>query len=189
MIRSPVRFRRLLLAVLGFWLIGPAARATVVVPADLSDLVHASRAIVHGRVVAVTATWADGRRRIDTLVTLEVEAYLKGDMGESVTFKVPGGQLGRYRSVMIGAPIFQEGDEVVLFLNAQGSSMPFVLGLSQGVFRVVTDRSTGDRLVIPPPLLSGANAQPIRRGDPALKPLPIDRFGDQIRRLIAGGRP
>lgn len=181
--------RRLVPVVLCALLIAPAVEATVVLPADLSELVRASRAIVHGRVVAMTATWADGRRRIDTLVTVEVEAYLKGDLGETVTIRVPGGQIGRYRSVMIGAPTFHEGDEVVLFLNTQGAAIPYVLGLSQGVFRVVTDASTSDRLVIPPPLVTGADVQPIRRGDPARRPQPIDRFSDQVRRLVAGDLP
>jgi len=51
------------------------------------------------------AEWADGRRRIDSLVTIEAEQYLKGDFGERVTFRVPGGRIGRYRSVMVGAAV------------------------------------------------------------------------------------
>ena len=85
-----------------------------------------ARAIVHGRVIAIEPRWADGRRRIETLVTVHAEEYLKGDLGSEVTFKVPGGQMGPYRSVMVGAPTFQSGDEIVVFLNAQGPTIPWI---------------------------------------------------------------
>ena len=166
---------------------GPAARATVLVPAELGELVRESQAIVHGRVVDVTAVWADGRRRIDSLVTLEVDEYLKGDFGAQVTIRVPGGQIGRYRSVMVGAPSFAEGDEVVLLLGARGPSIPYVLGLSQGVFRVVEDPQTRARVVVPPPLAAGVDVQAVKRGDGARRPLPLDRFTADVRALVAGG--
>lgn len=165
----------------------PAARATVLVPAEFGELVRESQAIVHGRVVGVTAAWADGRRRIDSLVTIEVEEYLKGDLGAQVTIRVPGGQIGRYRSVMVGAPSFAEGDEIVLLLGARGPSYLYVLGLSQGVFRVVEDPQTRARLVVPPPLVAGVEVQPVKRGDVARRPVPLDRFTAEVRALLAGG--
>lgn len=164
-----------------------AARATVILPADLGDLVRGSQAIVHGRVVEVRAVWADGRRRVETLVMLEAEDYLKGNFGETVTVRVPGGQIGRYRSVMVGAPVFTAGDEVVLFLSARGPSIPYVLGLSQGVFRVVDDPPTHGKLVMPPPVVAGVEARPVRRGDAARRPIPLERFSAEVRALAAGG--
>ena len=71
--------------------------------------------------------------------------YLKGNLGEHVTVRVPGGQIGRYRTVFVGAPEFREGDEVVLFLKQAGRSDPYIIGLSQGAFRVVPDARTGRR--------------------------------------------
>lgn len=164
-----------------------AARATVLVPAELGDLVRGSQAVVHGRVVETRAVWADGRRRVDTLVTLEVLGYFKGNFGPDVTFRVPGGTIGRYRSVMIGAPVFNEGDEVVLFLGARGPSMPYVLGLSQGVFRVIDDPQKGGKIVLPPPLVVGVAVEPVRRGDTARRPMPLEGFGDEVRALAGGG--
>jgi hypothetical protein len=164
------------------------AHATVLLPADLSDLVAESTAIVHGRILDVRAEWAEGRRRIDSFVTLGAATYLKGSLGSSVTFKVPGGQLGAYRSVMVGAPSFAVGDEVILFLGNRGPSVPYVLGLSQGVFRVVTDPATGGRFVVPPPLLSqAAEPQRIVRGDGSRRPPSIERFAADVRALVARG--
>lgn len=166
---------------------GPAAlEATVLLPADLTELVRESRAVVHGRVIDVRSEWADGRRRIDSLVTVEAFDYFKGDFGPQVTFRVPGGQIGRYRSVTVGAPVFHAGEEVVLFLSARGPSIPWVLGLGQGVFRVVTDSRSSDRLVTPPALVAGATTEAVRRGAASRRPVPLAEFGDSVRRLAAG---
>src|SRR5512141_1162522 len=105
------------------------ARATVLVPADLAELSRSATAIVRGTVTTVRTEWADGRRRVETIVTLSVDQTLKGGFGRTVSFKVPGGDMGRYRSVMIGAPTFREGEEVVLFLGGQAPALPYLLGL------------------------------------------------------------
>jgi hypothetical protein len=167
---------------------GVATRATVLVPADLGELTRGSRAVLHGRVVEVQAQWTAGRRRIESLVTVAVVAYFKGELGRTVTFRVPGGQIGRYRSVTVGAPVFREGDEVVLFLAARGPSVPYVLGLSQGVFRVVSDPRTARRQVTPPALLAGDAAVAVVRGDVTRRPIDLALFGDAVRRLAAEGR-
>ena len=160
-----------------------AARATVVLPADLSDLVQGSTAIVHGRVTDVRAEWADGRRRIDSYVTVAVATYLKGSLGPTVTFKVPGGEMGAYRSIMVGAPTFSAGEEVILFLGSRGPSVPYVLGLSQGVFRVIADPATSGRLVVPPALVAGEGK--VVRGDPARRTPTIEQFAADVRALMA----
>ena len=83
-----------------------ALRATVLVPAEFREIVSGSQIIVYGRITDVHAEWSDDRRRIDTVVTLDGGAYLKGGPGAVVTFSVPGGQIGRYSNVMVGAPNF-----------------------------------------------------------------------------------
>ena len=45
--------------------------------------------------------------------------------------------MGRYRSIFVGAPEFAVDQRVVVFLGARGPSVPYVLGLSQGVYRIV----------------------------------------------------
>src|SRR5688500_11470348 len=65
------------------------ARATVLVPGDLGDLSRGALAIARGRVVSVEGRWAAAdRRAIETLVTLEADAWLKGDLGRTVQFRV-----------------------------------------------------------------------------------------------------
>ena len=180
-----VRISLLVLVLVG---LSRPARATVIVPADLGDLARDAQAIVRGRVASVEARWTDDRRTIESIVTLEVESTLKGSFGPDVQFRVPGGQLGRFRSLVMGAPEFTVDQRVVVFLGAQGPSMPYVLGMSQGVFRVVLADS-GGWLVTPPALLpSVAGTVPIVRGDPNRRPLPLGDFEQRVRALVGGAK-
>lgn len=162
------------------------ARATVIVPADLGELARDAQAIVRGRVASVEARWTDDRRTIESIVTLEVESTLKGSFGPDVQFRVPGGQLGRFRSLVMGAPQFTVDQRVVVFLGARAPSVPYVLGMSQGVFRVVAADS-GGWLVTPPALLPAvAGTVRIVRGDSNRRPLPLGDFEQRVRALVGG---
>src|SRR5215813_7038506 len=79
-------------------------RATTIVAADLGELSHDALAIARGRVADVQSQWTADRGTVETIVTLEVESYLKGSLGATVRFRVPGGELGRFRSIVVGAP-------------------------------------------------------------------------------------
>lgn len=159
--------------------------ASVVVPASLEELSRSAIAIVHGEVSRVESRWAEsGRRRIETLVAIEVRQYLKGNLGGTVVIRVPGGRMGRYQSVMAGAPTFREGDEVILFLGANGPSYPFILGLGQGVYRVARNVASSAALVSPPALtVQAQGAGRVVRGDSSLRPWPLQRFTEEVRRL------
>jgi hypothetical protein len=162
--------------------------ATVIVPAEFREVVEESTLIAYGRVTDVRPEWADGRQRIDTVVTVDVMSWFKGGEQAAVSFVVPGGQVGRYRQVMIGAPVFKPGDEAFLFLKSQGAGMPYVFGLNQGVFRVRID-ARGVRKVVSPALLAaGADPEIIRRGALTRQPLSLADFSDQIRSVMAGAR-
>lgn len=170
-------------------LVSTSLRATVLVPAEFREIVSGSQVIVYGRVAEVYAEWADDRRRIDTVVSLEVASYLKGGPGEVVTFRVPGGQIGRYRSVTVGAPEFRAGEEAVVFLRASGPAVAHVFGLSQGVFRVRLDGRTGQRLVMPPLLTTdGETAEPVTRGSVDRRALSLDTFAASVRQAMAAAR-
>jgi hypothetical protein len=156
--------------------------AMTYVATDFPTLVGEARAIAVGRVVSLAPQWKEGRRGIETLLTLEVDQYLKGDLGQFVTLAVPGGEMGRYRSVMPGAPSFVEGEELVLFLAGDGAGMPHVLGLGQGVFRIMTDRARGARIVVPEILMAvGSGTVRIVRGDRTRRPSTLEQFAAEVR--------
>lgn len=163
------------------------ARATVLIPADLAELSRDARAIVRGRVAELGVQWTDDRGSIETIVTLEVESYLKGALGPTLRFRVPGGELGRFRSIVVGAPEFTIDQHVIVFLGARGPSVPYVLGLSQGVFRLVRAADDPGWLVAPPTLFpaAGGLAVPIVRGDPTRRAIRLDDFEQRVRALGA----
>lgn len=178
------------LALVALLLAAPVAlRATTVVAIEFRELVTTTPVIVHGHVTDVRSAPVDDRRSVETFVTVAADEYLKGDLGRHVTFKVPGGELGRYRTIVIGAPEFRVGDEVVLFLKTPSSSAPIIAGFNQGVYRVMPDRQTGRRMVTTPIVMGreGVEAEPVVRGAAARKPVSIESFRDTVREVISKG--
>ena len=86
-----------------------------------------------------TGQWSDDRRSIDSFVTVDVVDRYKGSPGETLTFTVPGGQVGRYMNLVPGAPSFTRGDRAVLFLTSRGPRLPITTGFTQGIYRVTMD--------------------------------------------------
>ena len=164
------------------------ARATVLIPADLGELSRDAIAIARGRVAALDTQWTEDRGTIETIVTLEVESYLKGALGSTLRFKVPGGELGRFRSVVVGAPEFAVDQRVVVFLGARGPSVPYVLGFNQGVYRV--SRAASGWMVTSPVLMPAVSGGAVRvvRGDPARRAQPLGDFEQAVRSLAGGAK-
>lgn len=179
--------RRAVLVVLALTFLAAATgvRATVLLPAEFREIVGHSQIIVYGRVIEVVPEWSDDRKRIDTIVTFEAGTYLKGGPGDTLTFRVPGGQIGRYRSITVGAPVFESGEEVVLFLTRRGDGDPYVFGLNQGVFRVRRDAGTQRRVVLPPLLARGDGPEVVLRGATSRQAVALETFGAQIRTVMA----
>jgi hypothetical protein len=157
-------------------------------PADLGVLSREAYAVARGRVVAVDARWTNAERRaVETIVTLEAETYLKGQLPATLQFRVPGGRLGRYRNLVIGAPEFSVGQHVIVFLGAKAPGLPYVLGLSQGVFRVA---SASGELVVTSPWVLPTAGPPTRivRGDTGRRPTPLAEFESRVRTLVGDPR-
>ncbi len=165
------------------------ARATVLIPADLGELSRDALAIARGRVAALDGQWTEDHGSIETIVTLEVESYLKGSLGSTLRFRVPGGELGRFRSIVVGAPELAVNQRIVVFLGARGPSVPHVLGLSQGVFHVSRAADNSGWLVTSPVMMP-ATAGDVRvvRGDPARRALALDQFEQTVRSLAGAAK-
>ena len=160
------------------------AFATTVAPLSFEQLVNASGAVVYGRVIDVRAQWTDDRRFIESVVSIEVLRGMKGSARDTVAFTVPGGQVGRYRNVIPGAPSFAPGDLAVVFLTAHGPRLPVTTGFTQGIYRVQRDARSGEMLVVPP-ALDGPGR--IVRGDARRKPAPLSAFEASVRSIAAQG--
>jgi hypothetical protein len=180
--------RTLASVVVAFAVMSSVGHATVLVSSDVGSLARDARAIARGRVVSVEGRLTDDRRGIETLVTLDVDTYLKGALGSKLQFRVPGGEVGRYRSIFVGAPRFEVDQQVIVFLGASGPAVPHILGLSEGVFRVVRSSAANGWLVTPPAALPVAQPTTIVRGDPSRQPMPLADFEQRIRALAGGAK-
>ena len=177
-----LRARAILALVVAAGLVIPLD-ATLIIPASLQALAVEARTIVVGRVTEVRAQVRPNRRRIDSYVVFAIDETLKGDARGSIVFKTLGGQSGRYRTIVHGAPVFAPGDEAVLFLGR--GAVPYPIGLSQGVFRVRPDRLSGERRIITPPmLLDPKGALTVRRGDGTRVPMAVADFSALVRRAL-----
>jgi len=119
-------------------------------------------------------------------VTLETESFLKGQFGQTLQFRVPGGELGRFRNIVMGAPRFVVGQRVVVFLGVNGPQVPYILGLNQGVYRVDVD-TAGQAFVSPPPVMPGVTG-PVVRGASSRQPAPLAVFEREVRSAAGDAR-
>jgi hypothetical protein len=181
--------RSVLLLLSSVLLFAVPARATILIPADLGELSRDALAIARGRVSALDTQWTADRGTIETIVTLEVESYLKGSLGSTLKFRVPGGELGRFRSIVVGAPEFAIDQRVVVFLGAHGPSVPHVLGLSQGVFRMARAADNSGWLVTSPVFLPATTGTArVVRGDPSRRAMALTDFEQTVRGLAGGAK-
>ena len=115
----PRRFPSVLLA-LGLLALFPAASfPATYMPMSDADLVRLAPVVVHAEVVDRTIRIdRDGRDDLPfTVVTLFRLEQFKGEVGETFRVVVPGGIADDIAWAVSGAPLFEEGQEVLLMLN------------------------------------------------------------------------
>jgi hypothetical protein len=177
--------RSLAAALLVAALASAAPAGTVLVPIEFRQVVADATVIVRGRVTDVRGVIVPGAG-IDSVVTVAVDAVLKGQAGAFVSVRLPGGQVGRTRTVMIGAPGLKVLDHVVLFLKPGPERELRPVGLSAGVFMVQPDPKSGRPVVASP----GNGAQPppnSRVGRPVSSRtlVPVSEFESMVKLVIA----
>jgi hypothetical protein len=173
------------LAVLG----GAALAATVIEPSTLNDLATDAGLIVRGQVTDVRAVAVPGRG-IESVATVAVDRVLKGDPLSFVAVRVPGGTLGRYRHVMVGAPKLRVRQHAVFFLVRAPDHGWRPVGLSAGVVRIVSEPVTGRPVVYPVVFVRRpGTAGPIVRGDGLRRLATVGEFESMVELALRGAAP
>lgn len=116
---------------------------------SLDELVQSSEYVIYGRVIASRVQWEPTARTIWTRTELLVLDGAKGQAATSIAVTEPGGILDGRGELYPGVPQFYPGEEVVLFLYRAPGNRLRVTGLLQGVYSVITDRQTGERMAQP----------------------------------------
>jgi hypothetical protein len=161
------------------------ALATIVAALDLAQLVERADRVVHGLVISVSAVRMEGRYT-ESVVTIAPVAVMKGAPDSEIAFRVPGGEIGRFRTFVVGAPTFRAGDEVVVFLAGAPPYLPHLVGFSQGVLPVVRD-DTGRAVLIVPPS-AGTDGEGVAIASGAARVMTLSAFADDVRALVEGRR-
>lgn len=120
------------------------AQATSVTEVTFPELVHGAEVIAVGSVSAITEQWDEARKAPLTLVTFSNHTVLKGNPGASMTLEFLGGRTPQGLTLVIpGVPQFKVGEKTVLFCAGNRRDFSPVVGVWQGVLRVMTDPQRG----------------------------------------------
>jgi hypothetical protein len=112
---------------------------------SVEALARSADAVVRGSVEGIEASWTADGRHVRTRVTLRRIATWRGAAPAVVVVEVPGGRVGDVAQSVAGAPEFERGEEVVVFLRAASPGRYRVVGLATGKFRV-SGRQAAPRL-------------------------------------------
>jgi hypothetical protein len=140
------RILALLVCVVGAF--AATAHASTLVPMSDRELTESVAAIVEATVIDVESLYVADRQAVYTYVTVDVERTLKGDVPPGMlVLRQLGGATTERATVIFGAPEFDEGERVVLFLNADEDGALHVAHLRFGLLRVASDEATGEAVV------------------------------------------
>jgi hypothetical protein len=130
------------LAILAF--LTQSSLATTAKLASDEQLVLTSRLILTGTVQSVQADWDKKRQNIYTYVTVKISEVLKGQIrNDTVVIKQAGGRVGDDEIIIDGAPKYQVGQDVLLFLNTLPDGALTIAHLFQGKYEIITDAESG----------------------------------------------
>jgi hypothetical protein len=163
-----------LVAVLLVLRLSPSVHASTSDALSLEDLQDQSALVVLGEVVETGTRLEGGVVVTDT--EIRVADCLTGLCPEDLTVTCPGGALGGQTERVEGAPHFEQGQQVVVFLRPQDGRFE-VVGMAQGLFLV--ERSANG-----PVAVSDRSGLLDAHGRPALPTriaYPLDDLVDGIR--------
>ena len=126
------------------------AGATVLVALQVEDLAQMSPVVLVGEVNTVESGWNPGKTRIHTRVLITPVEVLKGpaDLG-TVEVKFLGGQVGETVAQLPGAPRFEVGEKVLVFLEPRKDQDGYLpVGFYQGKYKVFTDPATKKEMLL-----------------------------------------
>ena len=181
------RIRLLVTVIVGLGLTAATLFASTFLSAEFREVVSEASTIVRGRVTDVRAMRSSAGD-VESVVTIAVETALKGSAETFVSMRLPGGTIGRYRTVMPGAPVMQVGEQAVFFLKRGPGNSLWPVGLAQGIYRVSS--TAGSPGMVQAPVLSGVTTNAVGavvRGDVRRKALPVTEFESLVRLLLTGG--
>jgi len=109
---------RLAVLLLGLAAGSPTLAARTQAAPDVAELTAQARSVVHARVDS--AVTVKERYEVRTTYTLTPLRTLSGARTGPLTLTLPGGRLGEVTVKSEGVPVWQPGDQAIVFLDAEG---------------------------------------------------------------------
>jgi hypothetical protein len=163
----------------------PAAHAAIAQAATFDEKVDHSASIILGKCVKTEARYDPTGRWIVTYATFAVEQSMKGSAGAEVTIVTPGGSVNGIHQETIGVPVFQAGDEHVVFLRNTRLG-PSPLYFDQGTYNVAADEH-GQKMIVPMPSnVIHIDTQRAMAVAPADEPRTLDAFKAAVNESMRG---
>lgn len=121
---------------------------TVLKKMNAKELTDHSNAIVVGKVKSKRSQWGNDGTKIYTYITIGVEKCVKGNLRSSeVTVRQLGGEVGGIGLKVVGAPEYEEGEDVLTFLEGNESNHFQCVGMAQGKYTIKTDEATKRKIL------------------------------------------
>jgi hypothetical protein len=121
-----------------------AAHATTVIEKSFTDLVSQADVIAVGTVSDIREQWDATQQVPLTHVTFSNLTVLKGNLGVSMTLEFLGGTMPNGLVMVIpGIPRFTVGERTVVFSAGNQRAVCPLVGVWQGLLRVVSDPQRG----------------------------------------------
>ena len=169
----------------------PTVNATVVKKLSEDEMASQAQAIVKGTCTSIKSEWNEEGTKIFTYITISPQEFLKDDENsQTIVIKQPGGEVGEIGMRVDGASVFEEGEEVFLFLKRGRKGFHRILGLSQGKFSIKTDPVTRRRILFKKGVKRVRN--PNGKMEKLIfeiksdKKIILDEFTDRIQNILQG---
>ncbi len=171
---------------------GSLLHATLVPRMSVEQMIDDSELIVHGTVLRSWSGWDRARQFIWTHYELQVSDMIKGLPSVKLVVSEPGGIIGETAMQIAGAPRYEVGDEVVLFLNRTPIGYLRSCGWGQGKFGVssvggaspVVRTAVAGVSFVEPPGEQPAERKQARTPVTSFSGLALPEFKTRLRMLI-----
>ena len=172
------------LFLIGVALVAVVANATTLARLQFYQLVQHSSAIARVRCLHSDTRLENGEIWTDT--AFEVVQHDKGFLPPVIVVRMPGGKFQHLNSHVDGVPDFRPGEEVFLFLSGQPGRQFYIVGWTQGTFRIRKDAHSGMEAVTQDSADVPAFDPQVNKFTKAgLKNLRMDRFLEKLNREIS----
>jgi hypothetical protein len=140
--------QRTVILIVGFFIMFWSRQllSLTVAKASLEEITNGSAIVVSGTVTSINYQWLNSdHNAIETLVTFNVDQYVKGTGDPQIVVYQMGGFMGDFGQIIDGAPQLAVGEKLVLFLIKFKGKLR-IHSIALGCFRV--SEKDGSKFVI-----------------------------------------